>query len=122
MPECPECHKNIDKLQFSTLCTEYGEVTLRGRCLDWETEGSDPSSDTEFSCPECYYILFTRESDVVEFLQGEEEEKPSMGLFLCEKHNIRYDNSCPECQESEVPVSQETRLKSYDNPYPEWFN
>ena len=107
MPRCPGCNSEINNLIFSLPIIEYSNVTLRdnGRQLDYEVNDTDESTDSsKFECPECNRVLFFNEQEVIRFLREDNDtndEPVSIGMFFCERHQVRFNESCIKCLEDD---------------------
>ena len=103
MSICPNCNEEIDSLNYSQPCITYGNVSLYHGELNYDNNGRDEDNgNPTFSCPECNKDLFYSCIDAKEFLSEEIDLKPEpFKLFLCEEHNLRFDESCPKCRDKE---------------------
>lgn len=112
MPRCPSCGEIIQTLRYSASQSgsAWGTAYLRHDNLDYEEGDSDidNSEILNFACPECDHEISIREERAIEFLRGDDEgeedleEEEKFGIFLCEKHNIKFTAGCEKCLNEET--------------------
>lgn len=78
MPKCPHCGEDIEYLRHAQ--SGYGIYYLflepRDLYMDYRYEWEEFTADSyyqEYSCPECYKVLFMDEEKAVKWLEGKGE-------------------------------------------------
>ena len=90
MPICPKCNNEIDHLKHH----KYIDSRISYEENDRKINNSEINEFEFFNCPECNSRLFINEEKARKFLS---EGKKEFGLFYCEEHRIRFNETCKQC-------------------------
>ena len=72
MPECPQCHRDIQDLrhfQDESVGWRFWTDSSGAPIYD-DRETLDTHGDPEYACPACGEVLFYSEDDAIAFLNG----------------------------------------------------
>lgn len=97
MPECPQCKKELDSLDYHAKEYRCYPVTVKG--IDYDKGETDDVEEDYYCCPECRHVFYFTEEEATDFLKGRldtcahcgepldvDETREVNGLKFCKRH------------------------------------